>query len=195
MAERVIISTIKKNAALRILEPERICPWSESIRLTFLAATTDSELPPRDHLSCVFVLPFSADGAVELGFHRKRGWDILGGHVEPGETARQAVLRELQEESGRVLREAELKLLGYELLVETGPQTSSQHPYPESCFVYYVASNVETNPNRPRVADDEEMTETRFFTASELSDHKWFSARPNALRAAQLLACSSLAEQ
>jgi len=177
----------------RILEPERVAPWCATVQLTFFAADS-LEAVPRDQISCAFVLPTSASGAIELGLHKKRGWDLLGGHVEEGETAAAAALRELKEESGRVLLESDLTLLGYERLVETGPRYSLKHPYPVSYFVYYTARNVDTTLYAPRTtneADDdeeeEEMTQTRFFTPAELSANAWFAARPSVLRAVTCL--------
>lgn len=37
---------------------------------------------------------------VEHGHHGRRYWTLPGGGIEPGETAAQAALRELQEETG-----------------------------------------------------------------------------------------------
>ena len=39
-------------------------------------------------------------GRVLFVEHPERGWEIPGGHLEPGETPGQAMLRELKEETG-----------------------------------------------------------------------------------------------
>lgn len=43
---------------------------------------------------------------------RQRGWDIPGGHLEPGETPEAAMRREVMEEAGAVL--GDVQLLGYQ---------------------------------------------------------------------------------
>ncbi|MES1915296.1 MAG: hypothetical protein MHM6MM_007266 [Cercozoa sp. M6MM] len=40
--------------------------------------------------------------------HRRRGWEVPGGKVDPGETAREAARRELHEEAGAVLTSQQL---------------------------------------------------------------------------------------
>ncbi len=119
----------------------------------------------------------------ELGLHRIRGWDVLGGHVEPGETPGFAALRELEEESGRVLKETDLTLLGYERLREANRETY---------FVYYIAQvskaetvcNVRDDYNDWNGSNDyEAMTTTRFFKADDLTREKWFLERPGILGA------------
>jgi len=39
-------------------------------------------------------------------------YSLPGGHVEPGESVRQAAVREMREETGALLREADLQFLG-----------------------------------------------------------------------------------
>jgi 8-oxo-dGTP pyrophosphatase MutT (NUDIX family) len=172
--------------ATSILESERIAPWCNTVKLTFFAATTLEDVP-RDQISCAFVLPCNPVGDIELGMHKTRGWDILGGHVEAGETPIMAALRELEEESGRVLQQSDLKLFGYERLVDSGSRRSLKHPHPVSYFIYYVARNVDStqmfHPRASNADEEEEMTHSRFFTLSELADNKWFAERPAVLQA------------
>ena len=45
-------------------------------------------------------LKIGKGGRVLFVKHPTRGWEIPGGHLEPGETPEQALLRELKEETG-----------------------------------------------------------------------------------------------
>jgi hypothetical protein len=115
-----------------VLEPERIAPWCDTVKLTFFAASgqLDPSVVPREQISCAFGFPRNAAGAIELGKHKTRGWDVLGGHVDKGEAPDVAAAREIKEEAGRDITIADLELFGYERLVETGPRRSLKHPYP-----------------------------------------------------------------
>jgi 8-oxo-dGTP diphosphatase len=67
-----------------------------------------------------------------------RGWDIVGGHIEPGESAEEAARREAYEEAGARLRE--LHMLGYQRLRLLGPRpVSYRYSYPDSYQVFYWA--------------------------------------------------------
>lgn len=48
----------------------------------------------------VLVFAITEDGKIILTKHKKRGWEIPGGKVEPGETPVDAAHRELMEETG-----------------------------------------------------------------------------------------------
>lgn len=55
------------------------------------------EVPPADRISAVFLLAFR-NGRI-LAIRNERGWDIPGGHLEPGEQPMAALDREIREEA------------------------------------------------------------------------------------------------
>lgn len=101
-------------------------------------------------------------GKVLLGLrgHHKRvapeHWDIIGGHVEPGEKPENALVREILEELG--VRPVRFRLL--DSLVEL----SARGVLP---VVHYVYSITEWEGGNPRNACNEH-TEIRWFTISEI---------------------------
>jgi 8-oxo-dGTP diphosphatase len=60
-------------------------------------------VPPRELTSAAFGLVFER-GALLLARLVERGWDIPGGHLEPGENAEEAMRREVLEETGAIVR-------------------------------------------------------------------------------------------
>lgn len=104
----------------------------------------------------VRLVAFDAVGRVFLVRHSYRpGWHLPGGAVEPGESAREAVLREAAEEGGLVPSEAPT-LLGVHLHVTTG---RIDH------VVVFVARGVRAVAARPRGF---EIAEAGFFEAGAL---------------------------
>src|SRR5579859_8178516 len=72
-----------------------------------------SQLPPGELISTALVLAFDQGRLLQTRL-TARGWDIVGGHIEPGESPEEAARREAYEEAYARLKE--LHLLGYQRL-------------------------------------------------------------------------------
>jgi len=59
---------------------------------------TPISLPHLNQVSAVFLIAFDNDQV--LSCQNERGWDIPGGHVEPGESLIECLQREVEEEAG-----------------------------------------------------------------------------------------------
>ncbi|MCR2802779.1 NUDIX domain-containing protein [Paenibacillus soyae] len=93
------------------------------------------QVPEREAVSCAFVLAFQEDAIVLTELH-DRGWDIPGGHVEPGESVEDAARRELYEETGAHV--GALEQLGYMKIELFGERPSGySYPFPNSYMVFY----------------------------------------------------------
>lgn len=123
-------------------------------------------LPPHELITGCFVLAFRGNELL-LTDLKDRGWDIPGGHVEPGETPVEAALRELYEETGASVDTPEM--LGYELIRLHHKPERYKYPYPDSYMVFFSA--------RIAKLDEFESTEeTRgraFFKPEEAADLSW----------------------
>ncbi len=122
----------------KILKTEYNLPWlpQPNEALTVLSG----ELPPTRLISTVFVLAFMGDQLLQTKLV-KRGWDLIGGHIEPGESPVEALEREAYEEAR--VRLGPLHLLGYQRLHLSGPRPLEyRYSYPDSYQVFYQASIV-----------------------------------------------------
>ncbi len=129
----------------RILQVERDIEWLPRPNEGVIALS--SQLPPLELIATAFALAFM-DGRLLMTHLRHRGWDIPGGHVEPGETPEQTVRREVYEETAARL--GPLHVLGYQRLRLLGPRpASSRYPYPDCYQVFYRAHIVSLDDFQP----------------------------------------------
>jgi ADP-ribose pyrophosphatase YjhB (NUDIX family) len=89
----------------------------------------------------------------------KDGWEIPGGYVEPGESPRQACLREINEELQLVAE------LGDLLVVDWAPQP----PDGDKMLFIFDAGMLTADDQRTLQLDSTELTEYDFFPVDELS--------------------------
>ena len=99
-----------------------------------------AQLPPQELTVTAFVLAFTGDRFLQTHLV-KRGWDLVGGHIEPGELPEEAARREAYEEAGARL--GPLHLLGYQRLRLLRPRPDKyRYPYPENYQIFYWAQTI-----------------------------------------------------
>lgn len=136
--------------------------WGEDI--AYELYLTD-ELPPLELTSAVMCVAVVGDKVCLA--RAKRGWGILGGHIEPGESFEDTLLRELDEEAG--YKPGTYKVFAVRKLLPAKPiphqRKGEFYPYPIGYAVYYKA----TSQNIPTGHHGDDILESRLFTLKELN--------------------------
>lgn len=102
------------------------------------------ELPDLAICSAAFGFAFHGEGLLMVRL-RKRGWDIPGGRIDPGETPAAAAVREVREEA--CARVEIIELLGMQELERYGPRLPEDRgPFPLSAQIYYLCRLVKLEP-------------------------------------------------
>lgn len=135
-----------------------------------LVTRLDRRPPPAAHISTAHCLAFAGD-AVVLALHTTRGWTIPGGHLEPGESAEDAMHREAREEAGITVAEPIL-FAHEEIEPHDGIAADPRYAVP-AYQVFYVARLVAQGPLTAR----EECTEARLFSPDEVRNTKGWPER------------------
>lgn len=126
----------------------------------------DAEPPELLLCTAVYCLAVIAHSGNVVLARNHRGWEMLGGHIEPGETVEQALLRECLEEGGYT--PDRYTLFGYRKINSKIPIVHSQrdgyYPFPHGYIPHFVA--VSSQPlQKPTGA---EIVESREFSPDEL---------------------------
>jgi len=91
-------------------------------------------------------------------------WDLPGGAVDPGEPPARALVREVYEETGLVVRPRRL-------VAVLGGTPEHRYRYPNGDVAEYVMILFTAEPVRGTLAPrDGESTDARFFTAAEVAE-------------------------
>jgi len=136
--------------------------WSDDIAYELYLT---NELPPLELTSAVMCVATVGDKVCMA--RAKRGWGVLGGHIEPGESFEDTLLRELDEEAG--YKPDSYKLFAVRKLLPTRPiphqRKGEFYPYPVGYAVYYKA----TSQNTPTGHHEDDILESRLFSREELA--------------------------
>jgi 8-oxo-dGTP diphosphatase len=114
---------------------------------------------------------FVEEEKILLVRHKKRGWEVPGGHVELGEAYEDAMRRELREEAQ--MECGELNSLGYlkKTALEAVPENCS-YPHPLSYCLFFMAPI----SAKGRFSGDDSIIESKFFSFKEASDFPWIKS-------------------
>lgn len=128
---------------------------------------TSKELPDSElctAVACVAIYDLATDRVVLTRNHR--GWEMLAGHKEIGETIEETLCREAFEEGGYIVTAS--NLFGHRKIIASerpAPGTrEAQYPFPVSFMPYYYAFTAEPL-HEPT---GKEITERDIFTLEEI---------------------------
>lgn len=126
-----------------------------------------STLPERERITSTHILCFSGNKLLMV-MHDKRGWDIPGGHVEPGEEIERSLVREVDEEAAAIAKELRLFAL-YQLHVPT-PPADYRYPHPRSYICCFIGTLERLLPFPAKF----ETKDRRLFAPDEVRTLEWY---------------------
>ena len=119
------------------------------------------ELPAKELWGTAFGFVFSKDKILLIRL-KKRGWDIPGGKIDPGESPAQTVVREVQEEASARVRVEEL--IGIQELELFGTRPDGMlWPHPVSTQIFFLCQLETLEPFHKNI----ESSERGFFSPQE----------------------------
>lgn len=170
---QIIGSNSEKKAAMESSLPKNEVTilaegtWSEGVSWQF-----EVGVEPPDHSLCTSVFGVvTYQSKLVVVKHARRGWELPGGHIEPGEDPLRGLKRELLEEAGFVFDQQDSAYFGHKkvTLPKPVPHRSGEgfYPFPHSYLPYYVV--VANEKMAVQLADDiAEVAVVSFDTARKL---------------------------
>ncbi len=142
-------------------------PWIPAAHTLELALTRQAPSSGQVTSAFAFVLDASDRMLLTCVDRPGRGWDIPGGHLEPGESPTQAAARELAEETGFALDPSSLELFGWHRIEITGPVPSN---YPYALLTYMLSFTARLAIPGPPTAPPAgtESTHAEWLTRAEI---------------------------
>lgn len=134
--------------------------WSKNISWKLYRAT---KLPPAELITAVMCVAID-DTKIVLACS-DRGWGMLGGHIEDGETLDEALFREAREEGGFIIEKHDLfAVREITAKVRESFRPGKDYPFPVSYMPYYWATT-----NQPlRAPYGEEIIESGSFSLDDI---------------------------
>jgi 8-oxo-dGTP pyrophosphatase MutT (NUDIX family) len=137
--------------------------WDENLRWEFHLS---SHIPPAELCTAIACIAIDEPSDRIVLTRNQRGWEILGGHIEPGETATDALFRETREEGG--FRPQRFNPFGYRKVIARQPvphdQREGYYPFPISYIPHFVAAS----SLALSAPTGEEILESRAFSLHEI---------------------------
>jgi len=127
----------------------------------------DDWIPPQELITSVLVYAFSGIRILMVD-HVKRGWDVPGGHLLPGEHPTEALQREVMEETSVHLKW--YRSFGY-YTIDLGEHDPDKciYPYPKSYVLVYLA----TVGTMKSFAPNSEIQQRKFMEPAEALATYW----------------------
>ena len=134
--------------------------------------------PPVELITATFVYAFDGDRLL-MTHLKSRGWDLPGGHIEPGETPARAARREVYEETGARLNQ--IDIFAHIHMHIDGPEPDDYaYPYPDSYMVFYWA-HIDTLEN---FNETDEVSERGLFFPEQARQTHYITNNRELYRAA-----------
>jgi 8-oxo-dGTP pyrophosphatase MutT (NUDIX family) len=134
--------------------------WGENISWELQEV---SSLPPAELCTAVMCVAIAKNKIVLA--RSERGWGMLGGHIEDGETLDDALFREAHEEGGFSI--SQYKPFAARKITAKTPEpnrTGASYPFPTSYIVYYWAATDDLIED----PTGEEIIESESFALSDI---------------------------
>jgi 8-oxo-dGTP pyrophosphatase MutT (NUDIX family) len=150
------ILEIKKN-------PQWAPPGSEILIIK------DNQIPPVELIATVHVLCFQSN-RILMALHRERGWDVPGGHVEPGEALENAIIRETMEETGASITNIR-PIAHIKLLINANKPVDWKYPYPVGFLLFFYADFIKFESFH----QNHETIDKNLFSPDEVQNIPWIN--------------------